>query len=169
MQWEEDLRFFFLESESACGVRSSLGAQIAALERGGAFLPPSSDCTANLAMVAREARIRRVFVSLDSETQRYLHAHYCGIPKFRELPKGVRGQLDDPPWIALMLAADRNQLSELLTLCAHPGRPGASAELLAWRRDADAKALGVHENYRKAKTFQAPLAKAVRRLAQGAG
>ncbi len=84
--WSDDLEWYLLRRDAACGVRSGLGAQIAAIERGISTRTfPTSDPyrddqvglgPAQERAFARDRKMRQRWAALAEEHRAVLRAHY---------------------------------------------------------------------------------------------
>lgn len=160
---DPELEWFLCCSDSALGVRSSLGAQIAAIERGGGSGGVPSDLPATLSGLdmlrpsrwpgARWKRCSEAFARLPVSVARVLIAHYVltlptesSTTGRQRFPVGVEARLGSFAGVALLAANDAGTLPGLLKAC----EKGTTATVERAITSARAATVAAHRAFREA-------------------
>lgn len=110
--WCEDLEWWFQARDALCGHKSVLGAQISALERGGAPGTPDADPytdaqlgwgSSAYGVFARDREIYRAWTRLDRSTQIVLAAYYSPRIQLRQ-KRATEMDITDPPGLGSVAA-----------------------------------------------------------------
>lgn len=181
MRYDHNLDWLLNVAATALGERSSLGAQIAVIERGGASRSTDApEWRGDLAAVSRARDLSRVWRRLRVVDQRVLVAHYVGsmreelrsssgeVTGYSAWPRGVAAHLGERPGVALLLAGTAGALGELLTACSDAKAPGSAAVIARWADRARIATEDAHRAWQDAYRVSSPGARRVReRLADG--
>ncbi len=149
------------------GEKSSLGGQIATLERGGP-VTATSDATEwhrDLAAVARARQLGKVWAAMPTHCRSVLSDHYRGHMRsgderngFNAFPPGVGGTLGDVAAVTLRLAADFGELEDLLEACAKPKEQGHPEVIRRWTEHSDWTLARAHGLWKKLYRKMSPAA-----------
>lgn len=160
---DPELEWYLCASDSALGLRSSLGAQIAAIERGGGSGGVPSDLPSSIAALdllrpsampgARMRRCEAAWRSLDLGARHVLQAHYTlTLPTHtaggsrQRFPAGVEARLGTLAGVACLHAIQSGTLAALLRACER----GTSAPLAAAAKAAQTATAAAHAAFRAA-------------------
>jgi hypothetical protein len=116
LPFSADLDWYLNCSDAACGIRSSLGGQIAVLEGATGitgFVESNHYTDAQIEAFGKSRRIWRVWQRLSSSTRDILQRYYE--PK-RHYPHGVKAYLGEVAAVALYLT-NGSELEALLEAC----------------------------------------------------
>lgn len=171
--WSNEIDWFLNHSGGALGECSNLGGFIATCERGGPGGSSEPEWNFDEREVDRAGRLFRVWKLLSHQHQRVLIAHYCGTmrselrsknqpSKWAKWPRGVEGQMADPPGVAILLAHAEGKLGALLEACSTSGAKGGKATIDHFEALAVVAQKLAHDAWREAARVSSPAASLAR-------
>ncbi len=169
--YDANIDWYLQCADKELGDRSSLGGQIAVLERGGP-VAATSDATewrGDPAAVERARQLGKVWQTLPVYCRGILRDHYTGHMRtgderngYSAFPLGVGGTLGQLAPVALRLASDFGELEDLLEACAKPKEQGHPEVVRRWSDQAEWTLGRAHGVWRKLYRKMSPAAAKVR-------